>query len=407
MFMSADVLIRNVRMASCDPAVPGACGYLERAAVAVSDGLIAWRGDSADAPPARSVIDGGGGWLTPGLIDCHTHLVYAGSRAGEFAERSQGVSYEEITRRGGGILGTVAATRAAGERELIALALPRLRALANEGVCTVEIKSGYGLDRANELKMLRAARALGDRTGLTVSTSLLAAHALPPEFAGRADDYIDYICEDILPTAAAENLADAVDVFCEDIAFNVDQCARVFEQARRLGIPVKGHTEQFSHTGGSRLVARYGGLSVDHLEYLQACDIPHLLEHNTACVLLPGAFYTLGETRKPPLDLIRAAGLPLAVGSDLNPGSSPIASLLLIMNMACVLFGCTPEEALLGTTRYAAEALGLGARKGRIAEGYDADLVLWDIEEPAELSYGHNLVRPAAIWRGGCRANES
>ena len=405
--MSADVLIQNLRLASCDPTVEGAYGALEQIGVALTDGLISWRGDVQEAPPATSVVDAKGGWLTPGLIDCHTHLVYAGNRAGEFAERLRGVSYEDIARRGGGILGTVSATRAASEQELFALALPRLKALADEGVCTVEIKSGYGLDRTSELKMLRVARALGEHTGVTVATTLLAAHALPPEFAGRGDDFIDHICEDILPAACAENLADAVDVFCEGIAFSVVQCERVFEKARELRLPVKGHVEQLSHTGGSQLVARFGGLSVDHLEYLQAEDIPHLLKHGTACVLLPGAFYTLGETQKPPLDLIRAAGLPLAVASDLNPGSSPIASLLLTMNMACVLFGLTPEEVLLGTTRCAATALGLGSRKGRVAVGYDADLVLWDIEDPAQLSYGHKLVRPAAIWREGRRVAES
>ena len=405
--MSADVLIHNLRLASCDPSVGGAYGAMEQIGVALTDGLISWRGNVREAPQATSVVDAKGGWLTPGLIDCHTHLVYAGNRAGEFAERLRGVSYEDIARRGGGILGTVSATRAASEQELLALALPRLKALADEGVCTVEIKSGYGLDRSSELKMLRVARALGEHTGVTVVTTLLAAHALPPEFAGRGDDFIDHICEDILPAACAENLADAVDVFCEGIAFSVVQCERVFEKARELGLPVKGHVEQLSHTGGSQLVARFRGLSVDHLEYLQAEDIPHLLNRDTACVLLPGAFYTLGETQKPPLDLIRAAGLPLAVASDLNPGSSPIASLLLNMNMACVLFGLTPEEVLLGTTRCAATALGLGSRKGQVAVGYDADLVLWDIEDPAQLSYGHNLVRPAAIWRGGCRVAES
>jgi imidazolonepropionase len=402
--MQAEILIRNVRLPGHDYSAARSTGA---SAVALSGSQIHWLGDEADAPVADEIVDGGGGWLTPGLIDCHTHLVYAGSRAQEFEERLQGVPYEEIARRGGGILSTVEATRRATEEELFEQSLPRLLALAREGVCTVEIKSGYGLDCDNELKMLRVARALARHSGLTVTTTLLAAHALPPEFSGRADAYIDQVCDVILPAAHAEGLVDAVDVFCESIGFTPLQCEQVFRRARDLGLPVKGHVEQLSHSGGAALVASYRGLSVDHIEYLDESDIDALVASGCVCVLLPGAFYTLNETRMPPLELLREAGLPIAVASDLNPGSSPMASLLLNMNMACVLFGLTPAEALQGVTRHAAAALGLGQCKGAIAAGMDADLVLWDIEHPAELSYGHGLVRPRQIWRGGRSVAES
>ncbi|MFT7286125.1 MAG: imidazolonepropionase [Halieaceae bacterium] len=391
--MQLDTLIDNVRLPSSANSSPRAVG--------MRAGQICWVGERAPGLPADRTVDGAGGWLTPGLIDCHTHLVYAGNRAGEFAERLRGVPYAEIARRGGGILSTVAATRGASEQELYELSLPRLRSLGAEGVCTVEIKSGYGLDLDNELKMLRVARALGETSGIHVVTTLLAAHALPAEFAGQADRYIDLVCNEILPAAAAAGLADAVDVFCESIAFTPRQCERVFQAATALGLPVKGHVEQLSYSGGAQLVARYGGLSVDHIEYLQEQDLAVLAAAHTPCVLLPGAFYTLRETQKPPIDLLRKAGLPLVVASDLNPGSSPIASLRLNMNMASVLFGLTAEENLLGVTAHAAAALGLADRKGRIAAGFDADLVLWDIDDLAELSYGHQLVRPAGIWRGG------
>lgn len=405
--MSADILIHNVNIASCDAQVDTGLGVLRDAALAIANGRISWLGNSAEAATidARQRVNGAGGWLTPGLIDCHTHLVYGGNRAAEFAERLRGVSYAEIARRGGGILSTVAATRAASEQQLLDASLPRLQALAAEGVCSVEIKSGYGLDLANEIKMLRVARRLGEISGVHVVTTLLSAHALPSEFSGRSDAYIDLICEEILPAVASEGLADAVDVFCESIAFSVAQCERVFAAAMQLGLPVKGHVEQLSHSGGAALVARCGGLSVDHIEYLQAGDVPALQASGTVCVLLPGAFYTLGETHLPPIQLLRDAGLPLAVASDLNPGSSPLASLLLNMNMACVLFAMTAEETLLGTTRHAATALGLGDRKGHIALGMDADLVLWDIDDPAALSYGYGLVKPRHIWRGGKRVD--
>jgi imidazolonepropionase len=401
--VTADILIQNVRVASCDPQKGPGWGAVQDAALTITDCRISWLGANCDASshPATSSIDAAGQWLTPGLIDCHTHLVYGGNRAQEFAQRLEGVPYAEISRRGGGILSTVDATRAASEDRLFELALPRLLALAAEGVCTVEIKSGYGLDLDSELKMLRVARQLGRHSGVHVVTTLLGAHALPREFNNRADDYIQYLCEEIMPAAQEQGLADAVDVFCESIAFDLTQCERVFQRAQELGLPVKGHVEQLTHSGCSALIAEHSGLSVDHLEHLAATDIPALQQANTVCVLLPGAFYTLGETHRPPIALMREAGLQIAVASDLNPGSSPLASLLLNMNMASVLFGLTPSETLLGTTRHAAAALGLGERKGRIAEGYDADLVLWDIEDPAQLSYGYNLVRPAAIWRDG------
>lgn len=401
--MSADTVIYNVHLATCSPAETVPSAVLRDASLAITAGRIVSVGSATAAPPGVEEIDAGGAWLTPGLIDCHTHLVYGGNRALEFAERLRGVPYEEIARRGGGILSTVAATRAADEQQLFDQSLPRLLTLAREGVTTVEVKSGYGLNVDNELKMLRVARRLGEETGLHIVTTLLAAHALPPEFAGQADRYIDLVCHEIMPAAADAGLVDAVDVFCEGIGFSVQQCRRVFETARTLDLPVKGHVEQLSHLGGAQLVAEFGGLSVDHVEYIDAGDAVALGEADTVAVLLPGAFYTLGETRKPPVPDLRANGVPMAIASDLNPGSSPIASLLLNMNMASVLFGLTAEEVLLGVTHHAAAALGLGARKGQLVAGFDADLVLWDIEDPAELSYGFGLVRPAAIWRGGQR----
>jgi imidazolonepropionase len=401
--MTLDTLITNVNIASCDPAASTPYGAMQDAALGISGNRISWVGTSQQAATlnARSKVNGQGGWLTPGLIDCHTHLVYAGNRAEEFAERLRGVAYEDIARRGGGIISTVTATRQASEEELIALALPRLQALAAEGVCCLEIKSGYGLDCDNELKMLRVARELGRRCNMEVVTTLLAAHALPPEFTNRADAYIELVCSEILPAAVADGLVDAVDVFCEQIAFSRDQCEQVFRRARELNVPVKGHVEQLSNSGGATLVAEYAGLSADHIEYLAPEDVASLAQAGTVAVLLPGAFYTLGETRKPPIAALRQAAVPIAIATDLNPGSSPLASLLLNMNMACVLFGLTPEESLAGTTCHAARALGLGSSRGQLKPGFHADLVLWQIQSPAELSYGHGLVKPQAIWRRG------
>jgi imidazolonepropionase len=326
-----------------------------------------------------------GAWITPGFVDCHTHLVWAGSRAPEIEMRLSGVPYAEIARQGGGILSTVRATRAAGEAELLEQARPRLQALTAEGVTTVEIKSGYGLTLADEIKMLRVARRLGELAKVNVRTTLLAAHAVPPEFAGRADDYVSLVCDEIIPAVAAEKLADAVDVFCEHIAFSVAQCERVFAAAQRHGLPVKGHMEQLSNLGGSQLAARFNALSVDHIEYLAPAGVDAIARSGTVAVLLPGAFYFLRETQKPPVDALRAAGVPMAVSTDLNPGTSPFASLRVMLNMACTLFGLTPAEALAGVTQHAARALGLHPQLGRLEVGQQADFLVWDIAHPAEL----------------------
>jgi imidazolonepropionase len=386
--MRMDLVLENCNLATMDG--PG-YGALPDGLVAVRQGRIAWSGARRDAPDfeATDRIDGGGGWLTPGLVDCHTHLVHGGNRAAEFEQRLQGVSYEEISRAGGGILSTVRATREATEAALLESARARLATLAEEGVTTVEIKSGYGLDTENELKILRVARRLGeDRAGATrVVTTLLAAHALPPEFAGRADDYIDEVCEVMIPAAAAAGLADAVDAFCEGIAFSPGQCARVFEAARRHRLPVKLHADQLSNLGGAALIARHGGLSADHLEHADEAGIAALAAAGTVAVLLPGAFYFLRETQLPPVASLRGHGVRMALATDFNPGTSPLLSPLLAMNMACTLFRLTPAEALAGFTVHAAAALGLGGEIGRIAPGLRAELALWDIREPAELAY--------------------
>lgn len=367
-------------------------GAMPGAALAVQGGRIAWVGPMADLPGrpealAHAVVDAGGRWITPGLIDCHTHLVHAGDRAHEFELRLQGATYEEIARAGGGIRSTVAATRAASEDELVAQADRRLAALCAEGVTVVEVKSGYGLDLESELKMLRAARALEGRRPVTVRTTFLGAHALPPEFQGRADDYIDEVCGRMLPAVAAAGLADAVDAFCEGIGFTAAQTERVFLAARRHGLPVKLHAEQLSDLGGAALAARHGALSADHLEYLSEAGVRAMAAAGTVAVLLPGAYYCLRETRLPPVEALRRHGVPMAVATDCNPGTSPIASLLTVLNMACVLFRLTPEEALAGATRHAARALGLAGSHGTLEPGKAADFVLWDIERPAELAY--------------------
>ncbi|HYG90018.1 MAG TPA: imidazolonepropionase [Azospirillum sp.] len=367
-------------------------GAIDRAALAVEGGRIAWVGAMADLPGrpetlARSVVDAEGRWITPGLIDCHTHLVYAGDRAHEFEMRLQGATYEEIARAGGGIRSTVTATRAASEDDLVAQADRRLAALCAEGVTVVEVKSGYGLDLESELKMLRAARTLEKRRPVTVRTTFLGAHALPPEFQERADVYIDEVCDRMLPSVAAAGLADAVDAFCEGIGFTAAQTERVFQAAARHGLPVKLHAEQLSDLGGAALAARYGALSADHLEHLSDEGVAAMARAGTVAVLLPGAFYCLRETKLPPIDALRRHGVPMAIATDCNPGTSPIASLLTVLNMACVLFRLTPEEALTGATRHAAQALGLAGTHGTLEAGKAADVVLWDIERPAELAY--------------------
>jgi imidazolonepropionase len=387
-----DAVWTNVHLATFDRTIDGTDGYgsIRDGALAVRDGRISWVGPRRDLPSgwrADTEHDSRGAWLTPGLIDCHTHLVHAGDRADEFEMRLAGASYEDIARAGGGIASTVRATRAAGEDELVAQSAVRLRRLIAEGVTTVEIKSGYGLDTANELKMLRAARRLAIACGVEVRTTLLGAHALPPEFAGRADEYIALVCDEMLPAAADAKLADAVDAFCERIAFTTAQTARVFDAAKKHRLPVKLHADQLSDQGGGRLAAEYRGLSADHLEYASAESVRAMAESGTAAVVLPGAFYFLRETRLPPIASLRQHGIPIAIATDCNPGTSPCTSLLLILNMACTLFALTPAEALAGVTRNAAKALGIESEVGRLALGQRANFALWEIARPAELAY--------------------
>ena len=401
--MQADWIIKNVNLSTMQTLAGEPYGGIKDGLLAVHKNRIVWIGPRSEAPAFSdaAVIDGNGGWLTPGLIDCHTHLVYAGNRAEEFEQRLQGKSYAEIARQGGGINSTVNATRNASEDELLAGALQRLKQLHREGVTTVEIKSGYGLDLETELRMLQVAKSLETQLPVTVRTTFLGAHALPVEYKNRPDDYIDFVCNQVLPKIAEQHLADAVDAFCENIGFTVAQCRKVFETAQRLGLPIKGHVEQLSYLGGARLVAEFKGLSADHLEYLRVEDIALLNQQGVVAVLLPAAFYFLHEQQLPPVTAMRDAALPMAVASDCNPGSAPMASLLLAMNQACVLFGLTPEEALAGVTRHAAQALGLGECKGQLKTGYDADILLWDIQHPAELSYSINMNIPNRIWVGG------
>ncbi|WP_374339297.1 imidazolonepropionase [Leeia sp.] len=381
-------LLRHVHLATFAPEQAD-YGLLPDAALWVQDGHIAWLGAEQDLPaglPDCPEQDGQGAWLTPGLIDCHTHLVYGGNRAHEFELRLQGASYEEIARAGGGIRSTVQHTRAADEATLLQSALRRLDDLLAEGVTTVEIKSGYGLSRDDETRMLRVAGQLAQARAVTVQRTCLAAHALPPEFAGDADGYIDAICQ-WLPQWHAEGLVDAVDAFCENIGFSPAQTERLFQCAQQLGLPVKLHAEQLSDQGGAALVARYHGLSADHLEWLSPQGIQAMAQQGTVAVLLPGAFYYLRETRLPPIDALRAAGVPMAVATDCNPGTSPMTSLLLALNMACTLFRLTPAEALAGATREAARALGLLHDRGTLEVGKRADLALWAIHHPRELVY--------------------
>ena len=365
-------------------------GLIENGAVVISADRIKWVGAEKELPDEFAGLQGKnleGRLVTPALIDCHTHLVYGGSRATEFELRLNGASYEEIALNGGGILSTVTATRNASEDELLAQSLPRLDAFLAEGVATIEIKSGYGLDIETEIKMLRVARQLGKERSVRVKTSFLGAHAIPPEFSGKADDYIDFVCEEVLPAVHSENLADAVDGFCENIAFSPNQISRVFEKAKSFGLPVKLHAEQLSNLGGSTLAAKYGALSADHLEFLDQTGVEVMGESGTVAVLLPGAFYTLRETQFPPLDSLRKAEVPIAIATDCNPGSSPLTSILLCMNMSCTLFRMTPEEALCGVTIVAAQALGIGDEVGTIEVGKKAEFAVWNVDHPAELAY--------------------
>jgi len=378
-------------------------GAVEDGVVAARGGRIVYAGPAADAPAfeARETIDCAGRWITPGLIDPHTHLVFGGDRAHEFELRLAGASYEAIARAGGGIVSTMKATRAASRADLVAAALPRLDALIAEGLTTLEIKSGYGLSLDDELKSLRAARALADVRDVSVTTTFLGAHALPPEFAGDPDGYVDLVCREMIPAVAAEGLADAVDAFCEGIGFTPAQTRRVFEAAHAHGLPVKLHAEQLSNLNGAALAAEFGALSADHLEHLDAAGIAAMAKAGTVAVLLPGAFYFVRETRLPPIEALRAAGVPMALATDCNPGTSPLTSLLLTMNMAATLFRMTVDECLAGVTREAARAIGRLESVGTLEVGKACDLAVWDIERPAELVYrmGFNPLH-ARVWKG-------
>ena len=383
-------LFTNIAIATMSPEISSAYGLIEKGTIAAENGKILWAGNGADIPDdyrSWPSEDFGGRLVTPALIDCHTHLVFGGNRAKEFEMRLEGVSYEEIAKQGGGILSTVKDTRAASEEELVKMALPRLDALIGEGVSVVEIKSGYGLTIEDELKMLRAARKLASLRNVKIKTTFLGAHALPKNYKGKADQYIEEVCLPALDKGVEENLIDAADAFCEKIAFTPQQVARVFDHAKKLGIPVKIHAEQLSNLNGATLAASYGALSADHLEYLDEAGVKAMKEAGTVAVFLPGAFYTLKEKQKPPVDLLRKYNVPIAVATDCNPGSSPLFSLLLTMNMSCTLFGLTPEEVLRGATVNAAKALGIQGSSGVIEAGKDADFAIWDIEHPAELSY--------------------
>lgn len=397
-------LWRNARLATMAEGVAG-LGIVDKGAIIARDGVIVYAGPEAEMPSALAqggeTTDCEGRWITPGLIDCHTHLIHAGNRANEFEMRLAGASYEEVARAGGGIVSSVKSLRAASEDELVAQTLPRLDALMAEGVTTVEVKSGYGLDLENEQKSLRAARQLDKQRPVTVRTTFLGAHALPPEAKGDKDAFVDLVANTILPAIAAGGLADAVDGFCEGIAFSPEQIARVFDKAKALGLPVKLHADQLSNLHGAELAARYGALSADHLEYTDEAGAAAMAKAGTVAAILPGAYYFIRETRKPPVGLFRRHGVKMAVATDNNPGTSPLTSLLLTMNMAATLFGLTVEECLAGTTREAARALGLLGQTGTLEAGKSADLAIWDIERPAELVYrmGFNPLH-ARIWRG-------
>lgn len=397
-----DAVWRNARIATMASDMPG-LGVMEQGAIATRDGRIAFIGPERDLPDIDGieVMDCESRWITPGLIDAHTHLVYAGNRAREFELRLEGASYEEISRAGGGIVSSVAHLRAASEEELLRQSLPRLDALIAEGVTTVEVKSGYGLDLHNERKSLRAARQLAEERPITVRTTFLGAHALPPEAQGDKAAYIDTVINEILPVIAADGLADALDGFCEGVAFSPAEITRVFDAAAALDLPVKLHADQLSDLGGGALAAHYNALSADHLEYTSEQSVQEMAYSGTVATLLPGAFYFLRESQKPPVELFRQYGVPIAIATDSNPGTSPLTSLLLTMNMAATLFGLTVEECLLGSTRVAAKALGMQNDTGTLEVGKRADFAIWNIEEPAELVYriGFNPLYQR-VWRG-------
>lgn len=404
--MKADRLLIDCHAATM---VPGGAAYgaIRDAAVVIADGRIAWIGPRADLPSVEAVETErlGGRWLTPGLIDCHTHLVFGGDRSGEFEQRLGGATYEEIARAGGGIVASVKATRAASEDELYASAMDRLQGLKATGVTTVEIKSGYGLDQDSELKMLRVARRIGREGGVRVRTTYLGLHAVPPEHRANRAAYVDLAVDHILPAAQAEGLVDAVDAYCEPIAFSIEEVARLFDKARTLGLPVKLHADQLSNGGGAALAARYGAVSADHIEHATEDGIKAMARAGVTAVLLPGAFLMLRETQAPPVGLLRAHGVRMAVATDCNPGTSPVASMTDALNLACVQFRLTPEEALAGATREAAWALGLQDQIGTLAVGKVADLAAWDVQRPAELAYWLGKPMLHGRWRDGVRTS--
>jgi len=394
-----DLLLRDARIAT----MTDGYGILDGpAAIAIRDGRIAWIGTESELPENSADDERplSGRWITPALIDCHTHLVFGGDRAAEFEQRLQGASYEDLARHGGGIMSTVRATRDASAKDLFDAALPRVNALANEGVATVEIKSGYGLDLETEIRMLEVARQLGDATSVEVRTTLLAAHTVPPEFKGDAERYIDRVCDEILPMVAERGLADAVDAYCESIAFSGPQVAKLFAAAEKLELPVKLHADQLSDGGGAELAAHFKALSADHLEYTSGKGVSALAEAGTVAVLLPGAFLTLGETQLPPIDELRANDVPIAVATDCNPGTSPICSIRTAMMLGCRLFRLTPEECLAGATRNAAQALGLQEDRGTLEVGKRAGIAIWDISHPRELAYWIGTPQLAEIITG-------
>ncbi len=396
-----DLLITDANIATMNPAIDAPYGAIENGAIAVKDGKIVWLGKQAELPKfdalATPTVSVKGQWLTPGLIDCHTHLVFAGSRAEEFEQRLQGVSYEQIAANGGGIASTVRATREADHETLFVAAKERLNALFSEGVTTVEIKSGYGLDCENEIKLLEVARLLGENHPVDVKTTFLGAHALPVEYKGRSDEYIDLVCGEMLEQVVQANLADAVDAFCENVGFSNEQTRRVFEAAKKYNLPVKLHAEQLSNQHGAELVAEFNGLSADHIEHLDEAGIQAMAKAGTAAVLLPGAFYFLRETKYPPIELLQQYQVPIAISTDFNPGTSPLCSLHLMMNMACTIFRMTPEQALAGVTRNAAGALGLDDR-GVLKVGARADIAHWQISHPAQLSYQFGVNKLSNLW---------
>ena len=396
-----DLLITDANIASMDTAIDAPYGAIENAALAIKNGKIAWLGKQSDLPSfdvfATPTLSIKGQWLTPGLIDCHTHLVFAGSRSQEFEQRLQGVSYEQIAAQGGGIASTVAATRLADREQLFVDGKDRLNTLLAEGVTTVEIKSGYGLDVKNELKILEVARLLGEHHPIDIITTFLGAHALPPEYKGRTDEFINLVCTDMLEQVVANNLADAVDVFCENVGFSYEQTEQVFEAAKKHNLPIKCHAEQLSNQRGAQLVAKFKGLSADHIEYLDEDGVKAMAQAGTIAVLLPGAFYFLRETQLPPIELLQKYKVPIAIASDFNPGTSPLCSLQLMMNMACTLFRLTPEQSLAGVTRNAALALGLNDR-GVLKVGARADIAHWQIGHPSQLSYQFGVNKLLNLW---------